>query len=132
MCVFDMCTAVSRPCQHFPCVHGRVNFSYMCVRGVNSDCHWLGGDLITCDYPDCTKVYHMNCVALKNVPSDKWMCPRHFCLNSTLGNSGADSYAAYFQCRTCPRAYSARAVHGVRPTWVVHLPSRKLSANGII
>ena len=37
------------------------------------------GSFLCCDSPGCTRVYHLKCVHLINVPKDNWLCPYHFC-----------------------------------------------------
>ncbi|CAL8071375.1 unnamed protein product [Orchesella dallaii] len=37
----------------------------------------FGGRVICCDYPDCRKVCHYQCVGLKRPPSKDWCCPDH-------------------------------------------------------
>ncbi|KAH7479723.1 hypothetical protein KRP22_010253 [Phytophthora ramorum] len=42
----------------------------------------FGGDLIVCEFPGCTKVYHQFCLGAYPFPKDEdatWYCPRHTC-----------------------------------------------------
>ncbi|TYZ62765.1 hypothetical protein PybrP1_008441 [[Pythium] brassicae (nom. inval.)] len=44
-----------------------------------------GGDLIICEFPTCTKVYHQFCLGAYPFPKDDdviWLCPRHTCVLS--------------------------------------------------
>eukprot|EP00276_Gloeochaete_wittrockiana_P007271 CAMPEP_0184655404 /NCGR_PEP_ID=MMETSP0308-20130426/13007_1 /TAXON_ID=38269 /ORGANISM="Gloeochaete witrockiana, Strain SAG 46.84" /LENGTH=783 /DNA_ID=CAMNT_0027091845 /DNA_START=149 /DNA_END=2496 /DNA_ORIENTATION=+ len=35
------------------------------------------GDVIHCEYEDCEKMYHLDCVGLRAHPIGEWWCPRH-------------------------------------------------------
>ncbi|OWZ16331.1 hypothetical protein PHMEG_0009888 [Phytophthora megakarya] len=42
----------------------------------------FGGELIVCEFPGCTKVYHQFCLGAYPFPKDEdatWYCPRHTC-----------------------------------------------------
>lgn len=42
----------------------------------------FGGELIVCEFPGCTKVYHQFCLGAYPFPNDEdatWYCPRHKC-----------------------------------------------------
>ncbi|GMF14579.1 unnamed protein product [Phytophthora lilii] len=42
----------------------------------------FGGELIVCEFPGCTKVYHQFCLGAYPFPRDEdasWYCPRHTC-----------------------------------------------------
>ncbi|CAI5738318.1 unnamed protein product [Peronospora destructor] len=42
----------------------------------------FGGELIVCEFPGCTKVYHQFCLGAYPFPKDEnatWCCPRHTC-----------------------------------------------------
>ncbi|GMF40839.1 unnamed protein product [Phytophthora fragariaefolia] len=42
----------------------------------------FGGELIVCEFPACTKVYHQFCLGAYPFPKDEdatWYCPRHTC-----------------------------------------------------
>ncbi|KAL3666827.1 hypothetical protein V7S43_008445 [Phytophthora oleae] len=42
----------------------------------------FGGELIVCEFPTCTKVYHQFCLGAYPFPKDEdatWYCPRHTC-----------------------------------------------------
>ncbi|KAF0976380.1 hypothetical protein FDP41_004607 [Naegleria fowleri] len=54
-----------------------------------------GGELICCDFKCCTKVYHLECVGLTEIPSGDWVCPQHFC-------SECNSSSVVKKCFTCP------------------------------
>ncbi|KAG2377990.1 hypothetical protein C9374_008612 [Naegleria lovaniensis] len=54
-----------------------------------------GGELICCDFKCCTKVYHLSCVGISEVPSGDWVCPQHFC-------SECNSSSVVKKCFTCP------------------------------
>lgn len=52
-----------------------------------------GGDLIICEFPGCTKVYHQFCLGAYPFPKDEdviWMCPRHTCVLSGEKECPAD------------------------------------------
>lgn len=41
-----------------------------------------GGELIVCEFPECSKVYHQFCLGSYPFPKDEdvsWFCPRHTC-----------------------------------------------------
>jgi hypothetical protein len=38
-----------------------------------------GGQLILCDKEDCSKVYHIECLNMDEIPSDTFYCPCHWC-----------------------------------------------------
>ncbi|EGZ05812.1 hypothetical protein PHYSODRAFT_551242 [Phytophthora sojae] len=43
----------------------------------------FGGELIVCEFPACTKVYHQFCLGAYPFPKDEdatWYCPRHTCV----------------------------------------------------
>ncbi|KAI9908504.1 hypothetical protein PsorP6_003476 [Peronosclerospora sorghi] len=43
----------------------------------------FGGELIVCEFPGCTKVYHQFCLGAYPFPKDEnatWYCPRHTCV----------------------------------------------------
>ncbi|RHZ06709.1 hypothetical protein DYB31_004646, partial [Aphanomyces astaci] len=45
----------------------------------------LGGELVVCEFPRCTKVYHQLCLGAFPFPTDEdteWVCPRHSCVLS--------------------------------------------------
>ena len=56
-----------------------------------------GGTLLMCDYPDCCRAYHTECVHLKKVPKEEFFCPRHLCLTCSAPTS--------LFCSQCPSAF---------------------------
>ncbi|MES1914832.1 MAG: hypothetical protein MHM6MM_006861 [Cercozoa sp. M6MM] len=59
-----------------------------------------GGEVVMCDV--CSKVYHLDCARLKQLPEGKWMCPSHFCslcLRKKLPNVSSDESLRF--CREC-------------------------------
>lgn len=60
----------------------------------------LGGDLICCDTPDCSKVYHTKCLKTPPSPSQSFICPTHYCCKD-----GGCTNPSKFQCCTCPKSY---------------------------
>lgn len=61
-----------------------------------------GGDLICCDFPDCSKVYHLHCLNLSKIPEGKWYCACHFCCECKKRDT---QKPAVHHCATCPNAY---------------------------
>lgn len=64
-----------------------------------------GGNLLVCDYPQCSKVYHKSCVNMDSIPSGQWFCPRHYC--SKCDRTKATETNALHQCITCPVSFCA-------------------------
>ena len=56
-----------------------------------------GGDLIICDYRDCCKVYHLQCINMNEVPQDEFYCSRHTC--------DICGIEAFYMCSTCMVSY---------------------------
>ncbi|CAL8071381.1 unnamed protein product [Orchesella dallaii] len=46
-------------------------------KGISGTTLARNGRVICCDYPDCRKVCHYQCVGLKRPPSKDWCCPDH-------------------------------------------------------
>ncbi|PON48456.1 Zinc finger, PHD-type domain containing protein [Trema orientale] len=64
-----------------------------------------GGELLICDYGDCLKVYHPDCVGKDEScleTGERWICGRHSCLMC--------SKTAKFQCFCCPNAVCAKCI----------------------
>jgi hypothetical protein len=61
-----------------------------------------GGQLITCDYPKCSKVYHHVCVGIQNNHGNmkKWYCPQHYCYECAF--QGKKWISAISKCVFCP------------------------------
>ncbi|KAK4025415.1 histone-lysine N-methyltransferase NSD2 isoform X1 [Daphnia magna] len=38
-----------------------------------------GGHLVVCDFKNCSKVYHLECLKLSAPPKGQWTCPWHHC-----------------------------------------------------
>ena len=56
-----------------------------------------GGRLLMCDYPECCKVYHRECVNLKKIPKGDFFCPRHLCVQCSSPTT--------VHCSLCPSSY---------------------------
>ena len=56
-----------------------------------------GGELVLCDYQDCSKVYHLTCAGLDSLPEGEFYCPRHWC--QVCKNE------AVYQCFSCPTSF---------------------------
>ncbi|KAL4290336.1 hypothetical protein GQ457_14G002610 [Hibiscus cannabinus] len=67
-----------------------------------SVCHY-GGDLINCDHCPCS--YHLSCINLKDVPSEKWFCPSCCCGLCGLRNCKDDSERFTKACLQCTCQY---------------------------
>ncbi|GMJ08620.1 hypothetical protein HRI_004531200 [Hibiscus trionum] len=67
-----------------------------------SVCHY-GGDLINCDHCPCS--YHLSCINLKDVPSEKWFCPSCCCGLCGLRNCKDGSEHFTKACLQCTRQY---------------------------
>lgn len=59
-----------------------------------------GGDLILCDNPICSKVYHFECLKISKLPEGAWECPQHSC--SICKTNPAPKQ---FQCINCSNSY---------------------------
>ncbi len=57
-----------------------------------------GGTLLMCDYPDCSRSYHTECINLKKIPKGEFICPRHICLICS------EPTTTVF-CSQCPSAF---------------------------
>jgi hypothetical protein len=69
-----------------------------------------GGQLITCDFPNCPKVYHHVCAGVQNnVTNQTWHCPHHYCYECGLQNK--PWVEASTQCGLCPSSSKCKA-HG--------------------
>lgn len=72
-----------------------------------------GGQLLICEYRNCNRVYHFQCVGLTDEPQGEWYCSAHFC---TVCHAKVPSDSQYV-CSNCPTAYCQyhipRAVHDV-------------------
>lgn len=58
------------------------------------------GNLIPCDHPGCTKVYHSNCNGCRGT-LENWTCSRHRCAHCTR-------QSPTYQCVTCPTSYCTK------------------------
>lgn len=60
-----------------------------------------GGEVIICDHSNCTRVYHILCAGLKELPTGDWYCSAHFCIvcNTHIQNDSP------YVCHNCPTAY---------------------------
>ncbi|KAE8680718.1 PHD finger transcription factor-like protein isoform 3 [Hibiscus syriacus] len=67
-----------------------------------SVCHY-GGDLISCDHCPCS--YHLSCINLKDVPSEKWFCPSCCCGLCGLRNCKDDGENFTKACLQCTLQY---------------------------
>lgn len=56
-----------------------------------------GGSLLMCDYKECTKAYHLDCLGHSSSPRGKWFCPYHHC-----DKCGKKSKLF---CGQCPNSY---------------------------
>jgi len=64
------------------------------------ECH-DGGEVMECN--QCPKVYHIECVGLRRVPTGVWLCPWHKC--SVCSRNSSNSGGMQFRCLQCPQAY---------------------------
>jgi len=60
-----------------------------------------GGELLECTA--CPRVYHLDCVGLKDVPKGAYYCPWHACWECERKSSNVGG--TLFHCLTCPLAY---------------------------
>ncbi|KAL4386657.1 hypothetical protein GQ457_09G011990 [Hibiscus cannabinus] len=67
-----------------------------------SVCHY-GEDLISCGHCPCS--YHLSCISLKDVPSEKWFCPSCCCGLCGLRNFKDDDEHFTKACLQCTRQY---------------------------
>lgn len=56
-----------------------------------------GGSLLMCDFKNCTKAYHLECLGQNSPPRGKWYCPYHHC--DVCGKK------SLLFCRSCPNSY---------------------------
>ncbi|CCI40801.1 unnamed protein product [Albugo candida] len=81
----------------------------------------LGGEVVICDAPECTKVYHQFCLGEFPFPRSEdatWFCPRHTCaVTHTSELEDSDTYLSS-SIQPCDNVPIAR-VNGVSPrkTW---------------
>ncbi|RHY04455.1 hypothetical protein DYB25_010667 [Aphanomyces astaci] len=68
----------------------------------------LGGELVVCEFPRCTKVYHQLCLGAFPFPTDEdteWVCPRHSCVLSGRKEPPVQtSTKSIWHCLHCPVA----------------------------
>jgi hypothetical protein len=79
----------------------------------------LGGDLIVCEFPRCTKVYHQLCLGAYPFPLDRtteWLCPRHSCVLSGKkeDRTAPKAMNTMWHCLQCPVAIDESAWPQVR------------------
>ncbi|XP_039010643.1 uncharacterized protein LOC120139525 isoform X2 [Hibiscus syriacus] len=67
-----------------------------------SVCHY-GEDLISCGHCPCS--YHLSCISLKDVPSEKWFCPSCCCGVCGLRHYKDDGEHFTKACLQCNRQY---------------------------
>ncbi|KAF0701182.1 Aste57867_8333 [Aphanomyces stellatus] len=67
----------------------------------------LGGELVVCEFPKCTKVYHQLCLGAYPFPMDEeteWICPRHTCVLSGKKEIPLIANKTMWHCLQCPVA----------------------------
>ncbi|CAK4090701.1 unnamed protein product [Aphanomyces euteiches] len=67
----------------------------------------LGGELVVCEFPRCTKVYHQLCLGAYPFPMDEeteWICPRHTCVISGRKENPMSTQTSktMWHCLNCP------------------------------
>ncbi|XVF58822.1 hypothetical protein PTKIN_Ptkin07bG0097100 [Pterospermum kingtungense] len=86
-----------------------------------SVCHY-GGDLIICDHCPCS--YHLSCISLKDVPSEKWFCPSCCCGLCGLRDCEGDGEHFTKACLQCTRQYHMACLNEAQHLSSTDYPSR--------